>query len=514
MPVAVDRVRQAIARGESIVVYGDFDVDGVAAAALMVQVIRDLGGHVEVYIPKRLEEGYGLNRPAMEHLADQGVGLVITVDCGTSSVSEVGIARDRGLDIIITDHHHVPSTLPPAIAVVNPKREGSKYPFHDLAGVGVAYRLAEALTGPDHPLLSRVVDLVALGTVVDVAPLVGENRTLVRCGLEAINRMERPGLVALCQEAGIAPDRVDAWVLGYVIGPRLNASGRLGDAFLSYSLLVTEDMGEARCLAESLGALNSQRQHLTEEGLEWARREAAAQAQHSPLIFVAGPDDNAGPDVRSSSKGIGAGIIGLIAGRLAEEFYRPTVVVAVGEKLSRGSCRSIPEFHMAEALGACGDLLVRFGGHAQAAGFTVETAKLDALHVRLREIAHQRLAGYDLRPTICVDARLPLSRATWETIRWLDLLQPFGEGNSPPVFLSEGVRVRDVRRTDGGDHLRLLLAGDGQQVIDAIGFHLGDWAESVRPGDRVDIAYTLERTIWGGEPMIQIVLQAIAPASR
>ena len=494
MPQAVQRIQQSIASGERLVVYGDFDVDGITSAALLVQTLAALGARVSPYIPRRLEEGYGLNLGALDRLAAEDVRLVITVDNGISAQAEVEHAHALGIDVIVTDHHHVPPQLPRAVAILNPKRPDCPYPFKELAGVGVAFKLAQALSdlrianfefrNPNFGL-----DLVALGTVVDMAPLIGENRALARRGLAMLNQTQRPGLLAMIARAGLRLGQIDSIALSFALGPRLNAAGRIDDAIASYRLLVTDSPDEAATLADDLEAKNQERQRLTAEVLERARSQAC-ELGDVRLLLVAG-------------EGYAAGVVGLVAGRLVDEFYRPALVVEWGEERSRGSSRSIPEFNIVAALAECQDLLVRFGGHAMAAGFTVETPRLAALQGRLLAIADRELRGLDLTPTLFVDAELPLAQASWATYNWVGRLAPFGYANPTPTFLSRRVHVLKAWVT-GNNHLRLKLA-DGPHVWDAIGFRLGDWAEPVAKHPSIDVVYTLETSQWGAEePVLQL----------
>lgn len=507
MPTAITRLRQALRAGEPIAVYGDFDADGVTATALLVQTLRALGGHVRPYIPHRVDEGYGLHKEALTQLVRNGVRVVVTVDCGVRSLDEVAHANRLGLDVIITDHHSVGPQLPEAVAVIDPKRADSRYPFGELAGVGVAYKLVQALLRSHHqvPVTRQevrleeedLVDLVALGTVADLAPLLGENRTLVYKGLERINRMERPGIEALCRRAGLKPGRVDATAIGYALGPRLNAAGRLAHAKVAYQLLETEYPAEAEQLAEELDRLNRERQQLTLEIQERARQLALTTAEEAPLLFAAAPD-------------FLAGIVGLVASRLVDEFYRPAVVVEVGEDVSRGSCRSIPEFHITRALEECAHLLLRYGGHAAAAGFTVPNEHLDALADRLRRLATEQLAGVELVPVLAVDAEVKLAQMSWELERELAQLEPCGYANPQPLFLSRNVRLLGQRAVGNeGRHLKLTLS-DGQVVWDGIAFRQGEWAGKLP--NRVDLVYHLEINEWNDQQRLQLNVQDVRPA--
>ncbi len=505
MNQAVDRLRRAIRADEPIAVYGDFDADGVTATALLVLALRALGGQVQPYIPHRLEEGYGLNRAALADLASQGTRVVVTVDCGIRFPQEIAYARRQGMDVIVTDHHIVGEEQLEAVAVVNPHQPGCGYAYKDLAGVGLAYKLAQALLRVNRRVPLRrqadlqeedLLDLVALGTVADLAPLTGENRSLVIRGLERLNAEPRPGIDALMRQAGLRPGQVDATAIGYVLGPRLNAAGRIAHAKTAYQLLTAEYPEEAKRLAEHLDNLNQERQRLTAEAQERAREIAHVEQAEWPLLFIAAPD-------------LPAGVVGLVASRLVEEFYRPAVVVEVGEEESRGSARSIPEFHITRALDTCADLLIQHGGHAAAAGFTVRTEDLDALRERLLAVAARELEGRELAPTLRIDAEVPLGEMSWSLWEALQQLEPFGEGNPEPLFVSRDVQVRRCRAVGSdGAHLKLLLS-DGRAVWDGIAFRQGDWIDHLP--NRIDIAYHLQLNEWNGQRRLQLNIQDIRP---
>ncbi len=508
---AVMRIRQAIRSGELIIVYGDFDADGVTSTALLVQVLGALGAHVAPYIPHRVDEGYGLNGAALQKLARRGARLVITVDCGIRSVEDVAEGRARGLDIIITDHHSIGPELPPAYAVINPKLDDCPYTEAMLAGVGVAYRLAEALLAVDRqmrrspgPALDPecLLDLVAIGTVADLAPLNRpENRALVRRGLEVINKAQRPGVRALIEVANMKTGELNASSIGYGLGPRINAAGRLESAMLAYDLLTATDYDHALRLAQQLHDLNVQRQELTRAAQALIRERLEADDQASaPLIFA-------------KDRAFKPGIVGLVAGRLAEEYYRPAIVLEEGATESRASCRSIPGFDITHALDQCADLLVRHGGHAQAAGFTVVNENIEALRQRLLAIAEAALSEHDLRPTVEVDVEVPVQSISLALAEELALLEPTGHHNPLPVFITRGLRVVEARAVGReGQHLKLKLAGeDGSaHTVDAIGFHMAEQMPGA--GEVVDLVYQLEVNAWNGSRVPQLHLEDIQPA--
>lgn len=504
MDSAVGRLRQAIREREPIAVYGDFDADGVTATVLLVEVLSALGAQVEPYIPHRVDEGYGLNLEALRKLYGKGVRVVVTVDCGVRSLEEVKQAP-RGLDIIITDHHSPGADLPPAVAVVNPKQPGCPYPFKDLAGVGLAFKLAQRLCqvssrmGQTEPLDEEpLCALLALGTVADVAPLLDENRALVKRGLAALNSAGRPGVEALMADAGLRRGEVDATAIGFRLGPRLNAAGRLDTAMIAYDLLTSRDLLQTQQLAGKLGELNRRRQEVTEQTVAAAEVQVLAEDPGARLYLVA-------------SEEFKAGIVGLAASRLTEAHYRPSVVVELGEHESRGSCRSIPEFDITAALDRCPGLLIRYGGHAAAAGFTVATHNLEALRLRLQEIAAEQLAGVELRPTLDIDVELPLEEVNWATHALLQRMEPCGAKNPQPVLVSRSVPVRDVRSIGSNrQHLKLIVR-DGRGIAwDAVFFRQGDRWDKV-PG-LVDIAYTLEARTWNGNKTLQLNIQDLQPA--
>lgn len=503
---AVARLGQAAVAQELVAIYGDFDADGVTASALLTEAFAALGIRAVPYIPTRAE-GYGLSVAALRSLAEQGIRLIVTVDCGINSVAEVAFAKEAGLDVVVTDHHRIDGALPGAIALINPRQPDCPYPFKQLAAVGVAFQFARAAL-ERLPLVAgysganvtaRLLDLVALGTVADVAPLLGENRALVRLGLDALNHTPRRGLRALIARAGLRLGALSAGNIAFGLAPRLNAAGRVHDAFAAYRLLLSDAPDEARALAEELEAANQQRQRLMAEALERARALVLAEERLAKLLLVAGSE-------------FPAGIVGLVAGRLAEEFHRPAFVVELGEEECRGSARSIDGFNVAEALASCRDLLIRFGGHAQAAGFTVAPVHLAGLHQRLLAFAGQQLDTALLRPRLLVDAELPLSAVTWGLHDQLIRLAPFGHGNPTPVFLTRGVRVASTRVVghEPPGHLKFQLH-DGERYWPAIAFRMGHAAAQV--ARRIDIVYTVERNEWEGRQSLELHLKDWRPAT-
>lgn len=496
MAAARDRVARAIVAGEPMAVYGDFDTDGVTAVTLLVQAITAMGGTIRPYIPHRAREGYGLNSQAVRQLAAEGTRLLISVDCGISNAAEIAEATTLGLDVIVTDHHQPPAAIPAALAVVNPKQAGCAYPFKQLVGVGIAFKLVQALVKSGLSLGTLrgrdLLDVVALGTVADMGPLVGENRVLVKAGLEAINNTSRPGLRALIDAAGLVRGKITSSDISFMLAPRLNAAGRLDDAVLAYKLLLAEDPITAATYAQQLNQANRDRQELSRRVQGLARELAASTGkQERPLVLL-------------DSAEFAAGVVGLVAGKLAEEWGRPVLLVERGEATSKGSARSVPGFSMIEALTTCEELFVRFGGHAAAAGFTIENANLPVLEDRLLQLAAARLKDEQLQPTLDIHATVELKQVGWPLLNELARLEPFGQGNPQPVLMSPAVEVLDARQRGGdGQHLRLLLRKNGE-THEAIGFRLGHLADAVRRRPLVDLAFTLEANEWNGERRLQL----------
>lgn len=498
MHQAVARLYQALLSGENIAIYGDFDTDGITSTALMVQGLSLLNYRATPYIPHRLTEGYGLKTAALENLHRQGFSLIVSVDCGITALPEVKRARKQGLDIIITDHHTPPDIIPPANAVINPKLPGSRYPFSELAGVGVALKLLQALfrsLGKEGQL-GGVMDLVALGTVADIVPLLGENRYLVKQGLKSLCLSPRLGLREIVARTGLDMARLNSESISWTIAPRLNAAGRLEHAMSSYRLLMTDSPEEARELAAWLEKKNTERQSLTASALAKAREQVQAQGV-LPLLIA-------------SDKDYPPGICGLVANRLVEEFYRPAIVIRAGEEFSSGSGRSIPEFNIIAALTRCHDLFSHFGGHAQAAGFSLPTRNLPRLQETLLRLAAEQLAGVELRPVLDIDAEVTLPDLGGNTFLMMQKLAPFGHGNPSPTFLSRRVEVIDCRHLgNNGDHLKLKLR-QGGTVWDAVGFGLGGYlTEASAP---IDIVYNLEIDRWGGAERLRLNILDFIPA--
>lgn len=501
MHAAVTRIRDAIRRGERVAVHGDYDVDGITGTVLLTGALEAAGLDVMPILPRRDTDGYGIQPRTLEELAVQGCRLVVTVDTGTSALAEVALAADLGLDVIVTDHHVVNGPLPPACAVINPQRRDVAVPpaTAPLAGVGVAFKLAQAielaglLNSPGYRT-EQELDLVAIGTVVDVAPVVGENRSLVHRGLARLRSAPRPGIRALVERAGLAPEAVDAGRLSFALGPRLNAPGRLGDPHLSFELLRSTDAEHARRLAADLDELNARRQDLTASVLRVAREVALRVEATSPVLVVSG-------------QGWAVGVVGLVAARLAEDFDRPAFVIASDGDASRGSARAAGDFDVMAALRHCQDLLRQFGGHRAAAGFALDTGRLTEFADRLRLVCRpvDRAPGpsqVDLE--IDWRGRLGQSAEAWALHHSLEPLAPFGQGNPAPLFLSHRLPVRD-RRLVGERHARLKVEC-GRQVLTAFGPRLGERLGSLTRGAEIDAVYTIGMSSWNGAQSLELTL--------
>ena len=515
MAGAARRVADAVRHGDPIWLYTDYDVDGVTSAALLAEFLEACGATPGIRLPRRDREGYGLHPEAVGEMAAQGARVVITADCGIRAVEAARAARELGVDLVVTDHHTPGPEVPVAAAVVNPRLPGSKYPDDALAGVGVAWNLAVAVrsvlremghfpegTGPD---LRELLDLVAIGTVADVAPLVGVNRVLVAAGIERINRTPRPGVRALAEVARVR-GRVRAGNIGFQIGPRLNAAGRMQGPREALDVLRSRDMARARELARVLDRVNRERQDSERRTVEAA----------------AGRVDREGwwPDRWSlvvEGDGWHPGIVGLVASRLVERFHRPSVVLSRVEGRLKGSARSVRGLNLVEALSACSDLLARFGGHAAAAGLELrpdvagDPAGVAAFRDRFEKAVRQALSPEDLVPVLTADAEVGLDELGPDAVRDLGVLEPFGVGNPRPLFVARDVRVLDVRPVGReGAHLRFRVE-QGGAAFDAMAWRAGKGVRQVRPGRRVDLAFVPEVAEWKGVERVRLVLEDVRP---
>ena len=504
MPAAVDRILNAVRKRECIGVFGDYDTDGIAATAIMREALEQIGARVVVRLPHRVTDGYGLTDKTIAELAAEGVDLLITVDCGISAVGPVALANERGMDVIITDHHQPPKELPAAHAVINPWQHDCQYPFRELCGAGLAYKLACAILSAvglvrdaDSPPYSELSAFAALATVADVVPLRGENRAIVTAGLAALQNTTHAGLTALMQVAGVDPATVNSRSIGFALAPRLNAAGRMAHPGLAYDLLTSKDLPHAKALAWQLQQLNQERQGETKRLLTEAQRQVAPAQQGEALLWVEGYDWP-------------AGIIGLVAGRLAEELGKPTLAVAVGDTDAVGSCRSIAEFDIAAALAARGDLMQRHGGHPRAAGFAVAADRRAALRDALQADARLLLEPADLQPRLEIDCPVMAEEMSLGILDQINVLAPFGASNPEPRFLSRDLTLGGVR-TVGTNHLKTTFALNGTSIT-GIGFHMADRARGLSQGHSIDVVYSLQENTWGGFSRLEFVLQDLRVA--
>ncbi len=499
MEAAVQRLRRAVQSGETAGVFGDFDVDGITGTAIVCEGLTALGVTAIPYLPSRADEGHGLSTGAVDWLIDAGASLIVTVDTGITDSGPVAHANSRGADVIITDHHVPSHGLPPAVACINPHLpEGElplfRYPFADLCGAGIAFKLMQGLyESHGLPWNPALLELAALGTVADLVPLLDENRYIVAEGMRRIANTRRPGLLALCQAARLSPETLDTEAISYQIVPRLNSAGRMGDPTDSLRLLTTESPDVASGLAYKLDALNRERRDATTDALELAYAQVEAMPSMPALLVVA-------------DEGIRPGVAGLVAGRLAERYRRPAVALSLGDEYAVASARSIPGFSIIDAVRSIEDLVTRYGGHSQAAGFTVARQNLGQAAQRLEAYATERLGTIDLTPTVEIDVTASLAELTKDAQEWLATLEPFGKGNPRPVFASTGVRVLEAQYMGySQQHLRLRVEQDDVEMT-ALAFGQGSaWGQGMK---RVDLAYTLmEDTRQPGSPLALRVSQ-------
>ena len=499
MAVAVDRILAAIARHERVAIHGDYDVDGVTSTVILRRALELLGADVVHYIPERLRDGYGLQPAALARLHADGVRLAISVDCGIRADEAARHAGVLGLDLIITDHHEPDTALPPALAVINPKRHDCTYPDKNLAGVGVALKLVQALchrTGRTG-WLPAFVKIAAIGTLADVVPLIGENRVIAKLGLATLTTgPHKIGLRALLESCGLAGKEIDSYHIGFVIGPRVNAAGRMSTPDIAARLLLAADetmADEARALADQLNAENLRRQKEEADIVAQARRTVDTDLDvGSRTVIVVG------------GEGWHRGVIGIVASKLVEALNRPAVVLSIDGEVAHGSCRSIPSFDMLSALESCSDVLTKFGGHRQAAGLTLEASRVRELRGRINEYADRYLQPDDLRPRLWIDGALAFRSITPQVASELSALAPFGAGNSCPVFRTSGVEVVDGPRLVKDRHLKMALRQDGR-VMRGIAWRAADreaFVSQYRAG--IDLAYSLEQDTWNGERYLQL----------
>ena len=502
MQPAVDRIAHALRSRERITVFGDYDVDGITSAALLSRTLRAMGGQVSTFIPHRENDGYGLHVATVKHCLDTfEPGLLLTVDCGTGSAEAVRYAASRNVDVVITDHHDLSGELAPAVAVINPKRNPSDLPWSGLCGVGVAFKLCDALVkaGRLDIDLREDLDLVALGTIADVVPLTGENRILVRHGLARLQATTNPGLQALLRICGVKGE-IGSYHVGFMLAPRLNVAGRLGTAERALELMLTEDPAHAEAIASELNLANLERRKIENEACLLAEKQVSAtfDPQRDFGLVVYSPDWH-------------PGIIGIVASRLVARYHRPVVVVTTQKDgRTRGSSRSIEGFNLVEALDSCSDTLLRHGGHAMAAGIEIDRLKIDAFREKFSEAAATKLRGLDLQPVQLVEEWVTLAEVDDPLLKAVESMHPFGIGNPSPVFASTRLTVLGRPRVVGERHLAMTLL-DGRESRDVIGFRMAD---RTLPDGPLDAAFTIQRRECRGRQPIQLVLQDFRPSSE
>jgi len=500
MEKVCQRLYKAIKEQELITIYGDYDADGVSSAVILRSVLKNLGAKVEVYLPHRAKEGYGLNEQAVKELAKQ-TEVLITCDCGISNIKEVDLANEQGIDVIITDHHTIPEILPKALAIIHPQIPGEKYPFKFLAGGGVAFKVAQALISHVKNNLSDkekeinekwLLDMVALATVADMVPLLGENRTLLKYGMMVLKKTQRLGMKKLIEVANLDIDKIDTRAISFSLAPRINAAGRMNHANLAYYLMIEEDEVKATDLAKELNQSNLDRQKLTEQIV----REARAQTinEDDALLNFFNPNWS-------------SGLTGLVAGRLSREYARPVLVMTEVDGIIVGSGRSIPEFNIIEALQTNEELLIKYGGHPQACGFSMQTAKQAEFIAVMKGLAAKQLKDVEFKAKLDIELIIDFEDIAWELVDLLERFRPFGQQNPEPLFMSSGLSVTSVRQVgNDGKHLKLEVA-KGNKKKGSIAFGLGDI--KLELGDKIDVVYNLSINQWNGNREIQLIIKDI-----
>lgn len=500
MEKAVDRILVAIEENEKICIYGDYDVDGITSTALCVNILRKLEADVMYYIPIRAEEGYGLNHEAIAYIAEQGVSLIITVDCGTQSIDVVETVKVSGMDIIITDHHECGEILPDAYAVINPHRHDSIYPFKELAGVGVAFKLMQALTESVgyRELQYDVLDIAAIGTIADVVPLLDENRIIVKNGLEKLMNTENVGLKALIDICDLKDKQISSYNIAFIIAPRINAAGRLADAGRCVELLITEDETLAYSIAKELEVENKERQRIEAGILEQAIAKLTSEKDFDSCKVIVLDELNWHP-----------GVIGIVASRIVEQFSKPSILIGRDKEIGKGSGRSMSGFNLYEAMNKCSELFEKFGGHEMAAGLTIKAGNIEAFRKKINEIAADMLQGLELSPEILVDYKLEPANINLQIAKQIKELEPFGMGNPNPNFVCRNMEVMDKKLVGANNkHLSLNLY-DGNNNVKAIAFNMGNLFNVLSSSKKIDIICCMDINLWNNNESVQLVIKDI-----
>ncbi len=501
MDVAVKRILKALRDGENILVYGDYDVDGITGVSILYEALFDLGGKVTFYIPDRISDGYGLSSDGVKLAKEQGVDLIVTVDCGITAVEETSLANELGMDVIISDHHEPGESLPDAVAILNPKRKHCTYPFKELAGVGVGFKLIEALytsLGYKREELEKYLDLVAIGTAADIVPLIDENRVLAKFGLDRINEKPRHGLFALMESSSLLGRELNVSLIVFVLAPRLNAVGRISNAKKAVHLLTSSSLQQSRNIAKILESENKIRRDIDEitclDAINLVEREY--DLEKCKVLVLAKEDWH-------------PGVIGIVASRIMEKYNRPSILISIKDGIGKGSARSTGNFDMYEALYSTSSLLDNFGGHKFAAGLTIKAEKIEQFKAEIAQISDVQINKEDLTPTLKVQSILDLKEIDAQLLHWLKILAPYGPYNMRPVFVSKQLEVQGDASIVGGNHLKLKVRQDGI-VIDAIAFNFGDIKYKMkRTGQRINAAYVIEENTWNGQTTIQMRIKDI-----
>ncbi len=507
MEAATKRVIHAITENQPICIYGDYDVDGTCSTALLYMFLKELGANVEFYIPKRLTEGYGLSKEGIDGIRSlKDTSLLITVDCGITAIEETEYANSLGMDVIICDHHQPKDELPKAHAVLDPLKPGCDYPFNYLSGAGVAFKLAQGISEKigKREMPFKYLDLVALAGAADIVPLIDENRILVKEGLDRINTNPRPGILALIESSSLHPGNLNSGQVVFTIAPRINAVGRLGDAKRAVELLITDSVDEAKTLAKVLETENYERRKIDVDTFDDALQLVESSIDLDNELAIVLHQEEWHP-----------GVIGIVASRLVEKYYRPTIMLTTIDGIAKGSARSISNFNIYEALQKCEDMLIHFGGHQAAAGLAVELDKLKEFKDKFNKIVKESIREEDLFPEVLIDAKIKLSEITPKFLRILDQFAPFGPENMRPVFLSEGVEIYNNPRLVGNNHLVACFRQNGNdKIFDSIGFNMHEYLDLVLDKkNKVDIVYSIDKTVRDGRSYPQLRLKDLRPAS-
>ena len=496
MEKAVDRIIQAKEKNEKIIIYGDYDVDGITSITVLKSFLKDIGIEAAYYIPNRLNEGYGLNIPAVEKIAADGYNLMITVDCGITCIEEIKRANELGMDVIVTDHHEVGDDLPKAVAVVDCKRKDNKYKCRDLAGVGVAFKLSQALAmrlGLDEKEYLKYLDIVCIGTISDIVPLVDENRLISKLGLMLVNQTRNIGLQAILKLSGYK--NIDSTAISFGVAPRLNACGRMGHADEALKLFLSTNINEVNQIANTLNEYNKTRQEIEksicEEAIEKIKQN---KLEENNTIVVAGKDWH-------------HGVIGIVSSKITEMYFKPSILLCLEDEIAKGSGRSVPGFDLHDALLKCQQTLERFGGHAMAVGLTLKQENVSNFAQALEEVA-KKAHTEEIIPVIKIDAKINLEEVNRQMVESIKMLEPFGEANKMPIFVFRNLKIDSIRALSEGKHLKLTLK-DNNTIVNAIGFNMGKFAEEYRIGDKIDVVGNLEINSFNGVDSIQINLKDI-----